>query len=97
MQLDYEKPFAARSLTMKMAPRQQAFEAELQVSDDGKTFRTIAPLKTLVGRNVAASVSLNFDPLESRHYRIVFTTKGQRAAPSAWPILSCAVNRQPKI
>ena len=66
VQVDFSKPFPARSLTVTLAGPQHSWQGELQSSEDGKTFKAVCRLDS---RNATA----DFSTVSSRCFRIVFT------------------------
>ena len=74
IQLEFPQPFAARSLTIAIPAHSHRYQGQLQVSDDGLTFKTLRPF--------AASwpdSSFNFDKISARYYRILFTVGDSRS------------------
>jgi len=65
--LDFPAPFEARSLTVALDGWYTRIDADVEVSNDGRTYRPIA-------RFLAAwpSSSVNFDPVAARHFRLRF-------------------------
>lgn len=70
VQLDAGRPFTARALSLYAAVDFPA--GELQASDDGRAFRTVAPLlpRSEKGRGVPRTIA--FEPVTARYFRLVF-------------------------
>ncbi len=77
VQFDYEQPTTIRGVTVALAARPRTFfdttqKAHLESSDDGKTFRTVAPI-------VAGAFNQNttaLPPTTARTFRVVFEPPG---------------------
>lgn len=70
IQIEFPKPFTASSLTITIKDLEgwmMAHNGQLQVSEDGKSFRTIRELYI-----PWPSASLDFSPVSARFFRIVF-------------------------
>ena len=65
--MGFSEPFTARSLTVTVASG-KTMSGALQVSDDGKTFKTVQAFRVK-----PPMVSLSFEPVTGRYFRIVFT------------------------
>jgi hypothetical protein len=65
--IDFERPFSARALTIALDSWYAKIDATLESSADGRTFSTV---KTFTA--AWPSSSINFDPVSARHYRIAF-------------------------
>lgn len=68
IQLSFAQPYQASVLRLSGAEAKQSFQGVLQVSDDGKTFRSIREFTS-----VGASVTLGFEPVVARIFRVLFT------------------------
>ena len=66
IQIEFTQPFLATELLGKVVGKKK-IEGELQVSDDGQTFKPVQPF-TLYPPNV----ELRFAPVTSRFFRVVF-------------------------
>ena len=65
--ITFPEPFTARSLTVTVR-NGKTMSGALQVSDDGKTFKTVQAFRVK-----PPMVSLSFEPVTGRYFRIVFT------------------------
>lgn len=74
LQFEFPQPFKARSVTLIPGPRRSP-SGELQVSDDGRNFRTIASFSIPETRPEATEwfVLFNFEPVTARFYRFRFS------------------------
>ena len=72
-QLEFREPFSARTVTITGGPGVPDCGGNIETSDDGKTFRTVAEFG--VGRHGASSatVSLGDQAVAARFWRIEFT------------------------
>lgn len=77
--LDFPKPFEARSLTVALDAWYARTDAAVEVSEDGENYRPVA-------RFLAAwpSSSVNFDAVTARHFRLSFD--GNRPQPAVGEI-----------
>ena len=66
VQVEFAQPFTARVLTAGLGGIRQPVKASLQISDDGKNFKTV---QSMVVRPPA--LALNFEPVTSRYFRLV--------------------------
>ena len=67
LQFEFAEPFIATRLTLTGTQRPQKYEANLQVSDDGRTFRSV---REFVARGT--NVSVGFEATTARYFRISF-------------------------
>ena len=78
VQVEFAKPFAARTVKISSKPALPECTGVVQVSDDGKSFRAVQ--KFAVAHHTAAPcvVALDADAVTARWWRIVFTSVGAR-------------------
>jgi hypothetical protein len=71
LQIEFPQPYKARTLMLAMRglAAHESCHGALQISDDGVTFKTVHELEP-----EAAPIWVNLGTLESRYYRIVFTS-----------------------
>src|SRR6185436_13129958 len=74
IQLEFDEPFTAALLKLSGAGQVVPFQGVLQISDDGRRFREVRQFACS-----RAELSLNFEQVAARYFRIVFT----QAEPSA--------------
>jgi hypothetical protein len=86
LQLDFARPFLARTLSLSFAGPDTAHGA-LQASDDGRTFRTIREFDA-----APPSLVLNFDDVSARSYRVLFT----KSEPAAAQLAVADIDLSPK-
>lgn len=79
IQIEFSKPYRARSLTLHTGAGRHGHRGEIQVSDDGKAFHTITKFRIPSGSS-PIPVTLGFDAVESPFFRIVFTRADSRAS-----------------
>ncbi len=72
IQVECDKPFRARSFTLLKEPGWHVYGAKLLVSDDGETFREVAPLRIPRYGFLPVPAVVNLDPVEARFFRIAF-------------------------
>src|SRR5437667_3037637 len=68
LQLEFSEPFTASILKLAGAGQKQSFGGALQVSDNGRTFRTIREFL-----NKGSGVALTLDQASARYFRLLFT------------------------
>lgn len=69
LNIDFPEPFTAQSMSIALAVWNNgmgAIHGELQISDDGKEYRTVRKLNLYW-----PNCSVNFKPVSSRHYRVI--------------------------
>jgi hypothetical protein len=71
IQIEFAQPFSARRLVMTLPGlyTHNMCYGELQISNDGQTFKTIREFNA-----EASAFSLNFDQVTSKYFRILFTS-----------------------
>jgi len=75
------QPFTARALSIACGGGRQGHGGELQVSDDGETWRTVRPFRISQSGTTPSTTALSFDPVTSQRFRLHFTagaTRGSR-------------------
>ena len=79
-QLEFQKPFSARTVKIVGGPNIPECSGEILVSDDGKKFRALKPFA--FGRKSASicMVPLGTQPVAARFWRVQFTALGAPAA-----------------
>lgn len=79
VQFAFAKPFRARSLVLVPGPGRNSHGGELQVSDDGRTFKKVCEFRIpLLGRR-STTLQQTFPLVTARVYRVVFTRRDTRA------------------
>jgi hypothetical protein len=73
LQLEFAEPFTASILKLLSAQQKQSFSGALQVSDNGRSFRTV---REFLDKN--GGVALTLDQITARYFRLLFT----RASPA---------------
>lgn len=76
LQFEFPRPFTARGLSFIPGGRSGA-RGEVQVSDDGATFKKVADFGLPEPEITGARASLSFAPVTGRFYRLQFTRSGQ--------------------
>jgi len=80
IEFELDKPLRVRSLSLEFRDGWHVYGGQLQASDDGKTFRKVAPVKIRHYSHVPFSLEFEFEPVESRWFRVVFDSVGNDAA-----------------
>jgi len=85
-QLEFQKPFFARTVKITGGPGIPECSGEIQVSDDGKTFRTLKPFAFARRGSATRTVALGAQPVAARFWRVQFTALGARATATEIPL-----------
>ena len=85
-QLEFQKPFSARTVKIVGGPNIPECSGEILVSDDGKNFRALKPFA--FGRKGSATrmVSLGAQPVAARFWRVQFTALGAKVKATEIPL-----------
>ncbi len=78
-QLEFSKPFAARTIRIVGGPGIPECSGELQVSDDGKKFRTVESFAFGRRGSTTRTLSLGAQPIAARFWRVQFTKADAKA------------------
>ena len=78
-QLEFQKPFSARTVRIVGGPNTPECSGEILVSDDGKKFRTLKPFAFGRKNSSVCTVSLGTQPVVARFWRVQFTALGAKA------------------
>ncbi|OGV68051.1 MAG: hypothetical protein A3K19_26980 [Lentisphaerae bacterium RIFOXYB12_FULL_65_16] len=73
VQFEFKEPMAWRALTLTMGAGRNGHAGEIQVSDDGQTFKTVRPFYIQSPQIGTCFVTLRFEPTPARYYRVAFT------------------------
>ncbi len=73
VQFEFPQPFTARSLTIVPSGGPCDHRGALQVSDDGKNFRTVRKFAIPRGFMIRPVLTLVFKPVKGRFFRVAFT------------------------
>jgi len=86
VQLQFAKPFAARTVKIVGGPSMPECSGTVLVSDDGRAFRELQ--KFSFGRRSSGLcvVALGSEPVTARYWKIQFTGMGGRAKAAAIPV-----------
>ncbi len=68
MQMEFKEPFEARSLTLNCADGLNRLHTQIQISTDGKDFRTLREADFM-----SSAKSVSFGAASSRFWRLIFT------------------------
>ncbi len=85
-QLEFQKPFSARTVKIVGGPGMPECSGEIQVSEDGNTFRNVKPFSFGRKGPVARVVSLGAQPVSARFWRVEFTAVAARAKATNLPL-----------
>lgn len=78
-QLEFQKPFSARTVQIIGGRGIPECSGEIQVSDDGTTFRDLRPFAFGRRGSVVRTVSLGVKPVAARFWRVQFTSAAATA------------------
>jgi hypothetical protein len=78
-QLEFRKPFSARTVKITGGRGIPECSGEIQVSDDGTTFRDLRPFAFGRRGSVIRTVSLGAKPVAARFWRVQFTSSAATA------------------
>ncbi|HEX4343717.1 MAG TPA: glycosyl hydrolase, partial [Verrucomicrobiae bacterium] len=92
-QLEFTEPFLARSVKIVGATGMPESTGVIQVSDDGKNFRTLRPFAFGRRPPFTRIISLGAESVTARYWRVQFNT----AAPSATRVPLAEVEVSPKL
>jgi hypothetical protein len=74
IQIEFEKPFAARTIVLTPGSNMGYVTGTIQVSGDGKTFRDVKPFAFVRRPTRPLSLALSDESQSTRFYRIQFTS-----------------------
>jgi hypothetical protein len=72
-QLEFQKPFSARMMKITGGRGMPECSGEIQISDDGTTFRDLRPFAFARRGSVNLTISLGAKPVAARFWRVQFT------------------------
>ena len=93
VQLEFQKPFSARAVKITGGRGIPECSGEIQVSDDGTTFRDLRPFAFARRGPAIRTVSLGAKPVAARFWRVQFT----RAAATATNIPLAEIELAPRL
>jgi len=79
IQIEFAKPFTARSLALFTGSSRQNHGGTIEVSDDGKSFRPVRKFQIPVNGIMPSVLAASFPEVSARYFRIVF----DRPAPKS--------------
>ncbi len=85
-QLEFQKPFSARTVKIVGGSGMPECSGEIQVSDDGKIFRTLKPFSFGRRGSATRTVSLGAQPVAARFWRVQFTSLAARSKATEIPL-----------
>ncbi|HAO80916.1 MAG TPA: glycosyl hydrolase family 43, partial [Verrucomicrobia subdivision 3 bacterium] len=85
-QLEFQKPFSARTVKITGGPGIPECSGEIQVSDDGKTFHTLKPFAFARRGSATRTISFGAQPVAARFWRVQFTAVGAKAKVTDIPL-----------
>jgi len=80
VQLEFQKPFSARTLNITGGRSTPDCSGEIQVSDDGTAFRDLRPFAFNRRGSATQSVTLGAKPVAARFWRLQFTNAAATAS-----------------
>lgn len=96
-QLEFSKPFPTRTVKLVGGPGMPVCKGEIQVSDDGKAFRTVAPFSFTGKKSAMCAVSLGAVPVSARYWRVVFTALGPKVKAGVTQIPLAEIDLAPRL
>jgi hypothetical protein len=96
-QLEFQKPFSARTVKIVGGRGIPECSGEIQVSDDGTTFRDLRPFAFGRRGSVIRTLSLGVKPVAARFWRVQFTAISARAAATATNIPLAEIELAPRL
>ena len=96
-QLDFQKPFSARTVKITGGPGMPECKGDIQVSEDGRTFRTLKPFAFARRGSLVRSVSLGAQPVAARFWRVQFTEVAARALATNTNIPLAEIELAPRL
>ena len=96
-QLEFPKPFSARTVKIAGGPGMPECSGDILVSDDGQTFRTLKPFAFARKASSACVVSLGEKPVAARFWRVQFNAIGAKAAATATNIPLAEIELAPRL
>ena len=85
-QLEFQKPFSARTVKITGGPGMPECSGEIQVSDDGLAFRTLKPFAFGRRGSAARTVTLGDRSVAARFWRVQFTALGAKVKATSIPL-----------
>lgn len=79
IQFEFPRPFQVRSLILIPGPGRNSHRGALQISADGQNFKTLRTFTIPRAWITQPILSLNFEPVSARFYRLFFTRGDPRA------------------
>jgi hypothetical protein len=96
-QLEFQKPFSARTVKITGGKGIPECTGEILVSNDGKTFRTLKPFAFARKGSPIRVVSLGSQPVAARFWRVQFNAIGTKAAATATNIPLAEIELAPRL
>ena len=96
-QLEFQKPFSARTVKIVGGPGMPECSGTIQVSDDGKKFRTVKPFAFGRRGSLVRTLALGAQPVTGRFWRVQFDTVAARALATATNIPFAEIELAPRL
>ena len=96
-QLEFFKPFPTRTVKIVGAQGMPEASGELQVSDDGKTFRTLKSFAFGRRGSLVRTLALGAQPVAAKFWRVSFTNVAARALATATTIPLAEIELAPRL
>ena len=96
-QLEFQKPFSARTVKITGGRGIPECSGDIQVSEDGRKFRTVQPFAFTGKGSPVGVVSLGAQPVAARFWRVQFTAIGTKAAATATNIPLAEIELAPRL
>ena len=94
-QLEFTKPFSARTVKIVGGPNTPECSGQILVSDDGQKFRAVKPFAFGRKNSSTCMVALGAQPVAARFWRVQFTALGAKA--KATEILLADIELAPRL
>lgn len=96
-QLEFQKPFPARTVKITGGRGIPVCSGELQISDDGKVFHTVRPFAFTTKKSSVCIVSLGAQSVTARFWRVLFTTLGPKVKANVTSIPLADIDLAPRL
>jgi len=91
-QLAFPQPFGARAVTIGGRADMPACSGEILVSDDGQTFRSVAPFLLGKGAQATRTFSLGTQLVSARYWRVQFNAIGKKVKVTTIPLAEISLS-----
>ena len=96
-QLEFQKPFSARTVKITGGKGMPDCTGEISISDDGKNFRTLKPFAFARKGSSVRVIALGSQPVAARFWRVQFDGIGAKSAATATNIPLAEIELAPRL